>query len=256
MAEKKWIQGAIKKPGSLRKTLGVKEGKDIPSSKLKAAEKGKYGPKAERRAHLAETLKKMRKTLILKQELWVCTEDLTGIRYGQLTVVGFSHKNEKRRTYIWKSVCDCGQFVFHERNIILSGRNKSCFSCAHLRKGMKGNCFAKKHGLTSRKGPYHPLYSLRNRIMTRCYNAKSSDYPYYQGKGIKVWKGWREDPASFYEWGMNNRWEKGLTIDRIDPNGNYEPSNCQFISLADNLKKMHREKVNNGSRDFGSPFHS
>lgn len=61
MAKKNWIQGAIKKPGALRKTLGVKKGKDIPASKLKAAAKGKYGPKTEKRAHLAETLKKMRK---------------------------------------------------------------------------------------------------------------------------------------------------------------------------------------------------
>lgn len=61
MAKKNWIQGAIKKPGSLRKSLGVKKGEDIPASKLNAAAKGKYGPKTEKRAQLAKTLKKMRK---------------------------------------------------------------------------------------------------------------------------------------------------------------------------------------------------
>lgn len=61
MAKKNWIQGAIKKPGSLRKELGVKKGKDIPASKLKSAAKGNYGPKAKKRAILAETLKKMSK---------------------------------------------------------------------------------------------------------------------------------------------------------------------------------------------------
>ena len=58
MAEK-WIQKAIKKPGSLRATLGVKEGENIPAKKLAAAEAGKYGPKAEKRAHLARTLKSL-----------------------------------------------------------------------------------------------------------------------------------------------------------------------------------------------------
>lgn len=58
---KNWIQKAIKKPGSLRKTLGVKKGQDIPEKKLKAASEGKYGPKTEKRADLAMTLKKLRK---------------------------------------------------------------------------------------------------------------------------------------------------------------------------------------------------
>jgi hypothetical protein len=62
MAKKNWIQGAIKKPGALRKTLGASKGKDIPISKLKKAAKGKgVSPKTERRAELALTLRKMRK---------------------------------------------------------------------------------------------------------------------------------------------------------------------------------------------------
>lgn len=60
MAKDKWIQGAIKKPGALRKALGVKKGEDIPESKLKKAEKSK-NPKLRKRAVLAETLKKMHK---------------------------------------------------------------------------------------------------------------------------------------------------------------------------------------------------
>jgi len=58
MATKKnWIAGAIKKPGALHTELGVPQGKKIPSSKLKSAEKGNFGPKAQKRANLAETLK-------------------------------------------------------------------------------------------------------------------------------------------------------------------------------------------------------
>jgi len=61
MAKDKWIQGAIKKPGALRTALGAKKGQDIPASKLKAAAEGKYGAKTEKRAVLAETLKKLKK---------------------------------------------------------------------------------------------------------------------------------------------------------------------------------------------------
>lgn len=86
-------------------------------------------------------------------------------------------------------------------------------------------------------GINHPLYRLRYSIMSRCYNAKSSDYPYYQGKGIKVFEEWRTNPISFYTWCLENGWKSGLSLDRIDPNSDYEPSNCQFITLADNLKK-------------------
>jgi hypothetical protein len=60
MAEKKWIQGAIKHKGALRKTLGVKKGEKIPEKKLEKAEKSK-NPTTAKRARLAETLKKMRK---------------------------------------------------------------------------------------------------------------------------------------------------------------------------------------------------
>lgn len=60
MAKEKWIQGAIKHPGALRKTLGVKKGEKIPESKLKKAEHSK-NPTTAKRANLAETLKKMHK---------------------------------------------------------------------------------------------------------------------------------------------------------------------------------------------------
>lgn len=60
MAKERWIQGAIKKPGALRKSLGVKEGQNIPESKLKKAEHSK-SPVMKKRANLAETLKKMHK---------------------------------------------------------------------------------------------------------------------------------------------------------------------------------------------------
>jgi len=87
----------------------------------------------------------------------------------------------------------------------------------------------------------HPLYMLRYSILTRCYNAKQSEYNAYQGKGIQVCDAWKQDPISFYEWCLKNGWEKGMTIDRIDPNGHYEPNNCQFLTRTENNKKAMRQ---------------
>ena len=86
-------------------------------------------------------------------------------------------------------------------------------------------------------GTKHPLYRLRHAIMSRCYNAKASEYNSYQGKGITVYKEWIENPYVFYEWCLNNGWEKGLQLDRIDNNGNYEPGNCQFLTISENSRK-------------------
>jgi hypothetical protein len=112
-------------------------------------------------------------------------------------------------------------------------------SCGCSRKGNgKGNNYGFKHGLTAR-GVRNPIYELRNRMLTRCYNAKPNDYPYYQGKGIKACDEWINNPKSFQEWAINNGWYKGCTIDRIDPNGDYCPENCRFLSKSDNIKKRH-----------------
>jgi len=86
-------------------------------------------------------------------------------------------------------------------------------------------------------GIKHPLYRLRYAILSRCYNAKPSEYATYQGKGITVCDEWKTDPISFYQWCLDNGWKKGLCIDRIDPMGNYEPSNCQFLTLSENSRK-------------------
>lgn len=93
------------------------------------------------------------------------------------------------------------------------------------------------NGIEYQIGIKHPLYMLRYSIMSRCYNAKPSEYATYQGKGITVCDEWKSDPTAFYQWCIDNGWQKGLSMDRIDPKGNYEPSNCQFLTLSENSKK-------------------
>jgi hypothetical protein len=106
-----------------------------------------------------------------------------------------------------------------------------------------------KHGLTS-NGVKHPIYKLRERLMQYCYSIKENNrnYPYYKGKGIKVCDEWKNDILKFYHWCLDNGWKKGLSIDRIDSNGNYEPSNCRFVTKSENSIKARSENNQSGNK--------
>lgn len=74
-------------------------------------------------------------------------------------------------------------------------------------------------------------------MLDRCYNQKEKNYQWYGAKGIKVCNEWLKDYKSFENWAFNNGYKDDLTIDRKDPNKNYSPENCQWISLGENSRK-------------------
>lgn len=164
---------------------------------------------------------------------------LIGFDNGYLKVIKYYGKNEKRRTHLWKCECKCLKTLILETTDIIHARIKSC-GCSRKGKNL-GNKYKLKHGLTKYKGPYHPLYIIRNAMMTRCYNAKKSDYPYYQGKGIKVYENWKNDVKSFYDWAITNGWKENFTIDRIDSDKDYCPENCRFITREENTKRKNKK---------------
>ena len=86
----------------------------------------------------------------------------------------------------------------------------------------------KKHGQSGTK-----LYAIWVTMRQRCYNTNNKDFYNYGAKGIKVCDEWLKDFSEFYRWSMENGYVESLSIDRIDPYGNYEPSNCRWATIQE-----------------------
>lgn len=93
------------------------------------------------------------------------------------------------------------------------------------------------------------LYNIWRTMKQRCSNHNCINYHNYGGKGIKVCEQWANDFNSFYKWAMANGYENGLTIDRIDTKGNYEPTNCRWATnkVQQNNKSTNRLIEYNGT---------
>ncbi len=77
-------------------------------------------------------------------------------------------------------------------------------------------------------------------MIYRCENPLSTSYRWYGAKGVKVCEEWKNDILSFFDWAKNNGYADDLTIDRINPYGNYEPGNCRWIPLSEQAKNTRK----------------
>lgn len=148
-------------------------------------------------------------------------KDLTGQRFGRLTVVKLDRTG--KHTY-WLCKCDCGNEKVIRSDCL--GAVRSC-GCLKKEQDIKNLSITDNHGLT-----YHPAFTTWIAMMNRCNSPNNKYYKDYGGRGIMVCEEWK-DPKNFCEWMDEQHYEKGLSVERIDVNGNYEPSNCCLIPRSE-----------------------
>jgi hypothetical protein len=120
-------------------------------------------------------------------------------------------------------------------NRIVTKNTKSC-GCHKSQATIDRNY---RHGL---KG--HPVYLAWKHIKQRCYNPKVAQYKDWGGRGITICDEWKDNPKVFYDWAVSNGWEEGLTIERIEVDGNYCPENCKWIPLNQQVYNQHIRRTN------------
>lgn len=100
----------------------------------------------------------------------------------------------------------------------------------------------------------HKLHHVWRDIKNRCTNPRCKDYPHYGGRGITLYNEWFNNSLAFMHWGMENGWQEGLVIDRIDNDKGYSPDNCRFVTRAVSARNQRLLRKDNTSGYRGISF--
>jgi len=151
--------------------------------------------------------------------------NLEGKVFGKLKVIEMAPRTQKKT--FWVCTCECGKTHTIRSDSLTSGKTTSC-GCAKKDQDRINLIMAHRHKKSGTR-----LYTIRNGIISRCHNQNVVCFERYGGRGIKVCDDWRNSPESFMDWALSNGYNDDLSIERIDSNGNYEPSNCKWATVKE-----------------------
>lgn len=162
-----------------------------------------------------------------------------GQRFGALTTLCVTTKPNSRKRY-WLCRCDCGNLKYVPEYCLQTDQTHSC-GC-QTRQLISSHL--KRHGGTGTR-----LFNVWSSMKQRCYNPAKANYSDYGGRGITVCDEWRESFEAFRDWALSSGYDPNAptgkcTLDRIDVDGNYEPSNCRWVDakVQANNKRPHKQK--------------
>jgi len=164
--------------------------------------------------------------------------DLTNQKFNSLFVIKI-HSERKNNETQWFCVCDCGNQSIVRSSYLRSGHTKSC-GCLQTKHRQQPNIHTVKHNHCS-KGKTTQTYTSWSAMKSRCYNANDEHFHNYGGRGIKVCDRWLDSFENFLA-DMGER-PKGMTLDRIDNNGNYEPENCRWADAPTQKHNSRQTKL-------------
>lgn len=160
--------------------------------------------------------------------------DLTGMKFGALKVLKrHEGKTDISKSCYWICQCDCGNIVSRRTSTLKRASKGSIPNCGCLNAKRLKKCSLsmKKHGMSKTR-----IFGIWENMRDRCNNPNSQQYYLYGERGIKVCKEWLSDFLAFYNWSIKNGYRQGLSIDRIDVNGDYEPNNCRWATAKQQIR--------------------